>query len=122
MRRELVTVSPDESVREAVKRMVENNVGSILVVDEEGRLLGIFTERDLARLVASGADLEQPVSKYMSRKPLTASPEEPVSKVASKMVEHWLRHLPVVDEEGRLVGILSIRDVLRAILAFEAFP
>ncbi len=122
MKTSLVTAKPDEPVREVVKRMVEHNVGSVLVVDDEGRLVGIFTERDLARLVAEGGSLEEPVSKHMSKKPLTAAPEEPVSKIASKMVEHWLRHIPVVDEQGKPLGVISIRDVLRAILAFEAFP
>ncbi len=118
----LVTAKPDEPIRTAAKRMVENRVGSILVVDEQGRLIGIFTERDLARAVAEGIDLDEPISKVMSRRPVTGHPDEPVTKLASKMIEHWLRHIPIVDEQGRPVGVVSIRDVLRAITSFEAFP
>ncbi|AEM39071.1 putative signal transduction protein with CBS domains [Pyrolobus fumarii 1A] len=118
----LVTARPEEPVREVVKRMVEHSVGSVLIVDDEGRLAGIFTERDLARLVARGASLEEPVSKYMSRSPVTASPDEPLAKIATKMIEHWLRHIPVVDEQGRPLGVISIRDVLRVIASFESFP
>ncbi len=118
----LVTAKPDEPIRVVVKRMVENRVGSVLVVDEEGRLVGIFTERDLARAVAEGVDLDEPVSRVMSRRPVTGSPDEPLSRLASKMIEHWLRHIPIVDENGRPVGMVSIRDVLRAVASFEAFP
>ena len=118
----LVTAKPSESILDAVKKMHEHGVGSVLVVDEEGRLVGIFTERDLVHVLAEGVPLETPLSKVMRKNPVTASPEEPLSKIASKMIEHWLRHIPVVDEEGRPLGMISIRDVLRAISSFETFP
>ncbi len=122
MKTHLVTAKPSDTILDAVRRMHEGRVGSVLVVDEEGRLVGIFTERDLVRVIAEGVPLDTPLEKVMSRHPVTASPDEPASKIASKMIEHWLRHIPVVDEQGRPLGVISIRDILRAISSFETFP
>ena len=118
----LVTVRPGASVREAAIAMHRANVGSVLVVDEEMRLLGIFTERDLVRVVATGIPLDTPVERVMTTKLVTASPDESIAMVASKMIEHGIRHIPVVDESGRLVGIISIRDVLRHVVASGSWP
>ena len=118
----LVTVPPTASIREAVERMYRANVGSVLVVDGEGRLLGIFTERDLVRVVATGVNLEERVERVMTTRLVTASPDESLAMVASKMIEHGIRHIPVVDETGRLVGIVSIRDVLRHVVASSPWP
>ncbi|GAB6148811.1 CBS domain-containing protein [Stetteria hydrogenophila] len=123
MRREgLLTVSPDTRVIDAVKAMYERGVGSVLIVGPDGRLEGIFTERDLVRLVATGGDLEGRIGDYMTRNPAVVRPEDPLPLAASKMVEGGFRHLPVVDNTGRLVGLLSDKDVLRAILASGAWP
>jgi len=119
----LVTASPSETVLDAVRKMFENNVGSVLVVDGEGRLVGIFTERDLVKLVAKGVDVSSvKLEEVMTRKLVTARPGDPLPMVASKMVEHGIRHIPVVDEEGRLVGIISIKPVLRHVLASCSWP
>ena len=110
-----VSLPPTASVREAVKLMKDKNIGSILVV-EEARLVGIFTERDLVRLVAEGADLDKPLSEVMTKNPITVSPEEPLVVAVAKMVEHNIRHLPVVDSKGTVIGMLSIRDVIKHVL------
>ncbi len=121
-RDKLVTVSPSATVKEAAMRMYEAGVGSVLIVDEEMRLLGIFTERDLVRIVATETPLDTPVSRVMTTRLVTASPDESLAMVASKMIEHGIRHIPVVDESGRLIGIVSIRDVLRHIVASGSWP
>ncbi len=118
----LVTVTPSDTIREAAKRMYSANVGSVLVVDDKGTLLGIFTERDLVRVVATGVSLDERVEKVMTTKLVTASPDESLAMVASKMIEHGVRHIPVVDEAGKLVGIVSIRDVLRYVVASSTWP
>lgn len=118
----LLTVSPDDKVLDVVKSMYERGVGSALIVGPEGGLVGIFTERDLVKLVASGGNLEGKVGEYMTRNPVTAKPEDPLPLVASKMIEGGFRHMPVVDESGKLVGIVSIRDVLRALVASGSWP
>lgn len=118
----LVTATPGERVIDAVRKMYENNVGSVLVVSREGRLVGIFTERDLVKVVAEGVPLDTRLDKVMSRDLIVARGDEPIALAGSKMIERWIRHMPVVDSEGRPVGIISIRDVLRSLLSSSTFP
>ncbi len=117
----LVTASPQEKIIDVVRKMHENKVGSVLIVDDH-KLVGIFTERDLVRIIAEGGKLDQPVGNAMSRNLIVVSPQDSIAIVASKMIEHWIRHIPVVDKEGKPIGIISIRDVLRHIVASSTFP
>jgi CBS domain-containing protein len=110
MRVKLVTAKPDESAGEAIRRMLESNIGSI-VVCEENVPVGIFTERDVLRLAGEGADFEQtPLSQVMTPRPLTIGSGDNILDAAQLMAARKLRHLPVV-EDGNLIGIVSMRDV-----------
>ena len=110
MRVKLVTARPDESAGEAIRRMLESNIGSI-VVCEESVPVGIFTERDVLRLAGEGADFDStPVSQAMTPRPLTISSGDNILDAAQLMAARKLRHLPVV-EDGNLIGIVSMRDV-----------
>ena len=122
MTRDLVTVSPSTSVRDAAKKMFERKVGSVLVVGDDGKLLGIFTERDLVKVVAEGKPLDAPVSEVMSRDLIVAKEGDSIASVANRMLEKWIRHMPVIDDSVRPIGIVSIRDVLRYIAASGSFP
>ncbi len=108
-----VTARPDEPVIAAVLRMAELGIGALPVVDESGRLVGIFTERDLlVRVVAKRLDPEKVlVGTVMTPNPVTIGPNEPVEEALRIMNKIRARHLPVVDENGRLIGIVSIRDI-----------
>lgn len=117
-----ICTGPETSVRRAAQIMADHNVGSVLVVDEEKRLLGIFTERDLTRLVARGENLDKPLKDAMTPNPVTAHPDDPLPLIAHKMIEHNVRHIPVVDDQGRVLGVISIRQVLRQIMAREEWP
>jgi CBS domain-containing protein len=110
-----VSLPPTASVREAAKLMKTKNIGSVMVIDE-GRLVGIFTERDLVRLVAEGGDLDKPLAEVMTTNPVTVKPDDPLVLAVAKMVEHNIRHLPVIDEKGTPIGMLSVRDVIKHIL------
>ena len=102
---------PRASVREACRLMAEHRCGSVLVVDD-GRLLGIFTEGDaMERVVACGRDPDRtPLAEVMTGEPDTIGPNAPVDDVIRRMDEFGYRHLPVVD--GRqVIGVLSIRDL-----------
>jgi CBS domain-containing protein len=104
------TCTPADSVREASRVMAEHNVGSILVV-EEGRLIGIFTERDVVRRVLGPAldpDATR-VGDVMTRDPDTIAPGESVNDAIRRMDEFGYRHLPVVEGQD-VVGVLSLRD------------
>ncbi len=104
---------PQECLADAAARMRDHGVGALVVIDDE-TLLGILTERDLLRAMAEGlAPRVTPVSSYMSTAPVTAGPDEDVATAARLMVEHEIRHLPVV-EGGRVLGVVSVRDVLVA--------
>ena len=110
MRVKLVTVRPEEPAGEAIRRMLEGNVGSIVVV-EENVPVGIFTERDVLRLAGDGADFDAtPVGRVMTPRPLTIGAGDTIIDAAQLMAARKLRHLPVV-EDGNLVGIVSMRDV-----------
>lgn len=106
------TIGPDETVFEAIRRMDAADVGALMVV-EEGRLLGVLSERDYARkvILKGRASRETAVRTIMSRKLVRVRPGQSVAEAAQLMTRHGIRHLPVV-ERGRLLGVLSIRDVL----------
>lgn len=108
----LTVLDSDDTVRSAAKRMVERNIGAAAVVDE-GKLSGIFSERDLmARVVAPGLDPDRTtVGTVMTRELVVIEPEADIDSALQKMHAINSRHLPVV-EDGKLVGILSIRDLL----------
>jgi CBS domain-containing protein len=107
----VVSVRPDETVGLAIARMLEENVGSVAVCDGD-RLVGIFTERDVLRLAGDGADFHGlPVAEVMTKNPITATPDVDIVDAAHLMGERRIRHLPVV-QDGNVLGIVGIRDVL----------
>jgi len=111
MRVRLVTARPDESAAEAIRRMLDAGVGSVVVVDDN-EPVGIFTERDVLRLAGDGVDFETVrLRTAMTRNPLTVAADVAILEAAQLMGERRLRHLPVV-QDGMLVGMVSMRDVL----------
>jgi CBS domain-containing protein len=117
-RERLIIAPPEFTVEEAARLMWDNGVGSILIV-KEGKLLGIFTERDLVRVVATKRSTWEKLENVMTKNPLTLKPNEPLSKAAILMSEKGFRHIPVVDEKNELVGIISARDVARHYAEFS---
>ncbi|HIG73671.1 MAG TPA: CBS domain-containing protein [Bacteroidetes bacterium] len=111
--RSLVTIPPDATVFEAIGRMVESNVGSILVMDDED-VRGIFTERDYLRRIAleGRTSRETRVEEVMTRDLVTVTPDTAVSECLALMTERKIRHLPVL-HAGHLVGVVSIGDAVR---------
>ena len=113
--RHFLTTTPEKSVRAVAAHMRDNNDGVVLVVaPEDGKLLGICTERDLAfKVLAAGLDASTtPVSSIMSANPQTIHPEKPFGHALHIMHEGGFRHLPVVLPDGRPIGVLSSRDAL----------
>jgi CBS domain-containing protein len=105
-----VACSADTPLREAVRRMHEQHVGSIVIVDETARPSGIFTLRDLRRVVADGESLEQPISALMTQCPFHLSPDASAFDAALAMTERHIAHVCLVQDE-RLVGVVSERDL-----------
>jgi len=112
--RHVVSLGPDASVHEAACVMTHANVGSVLVIDASGTMLGILTERDLmTRVLAKALDpAATPVAKVMTRHPQCIAPDAHVADAVLVMIERGFRHLPVVTHEGRILGVFSVRDAL----------
>ena len=118
MSKDVIALSEDDTVADAVKAMSERGVGSVVITDAEGRPVGIFTERDLMKKVcAKGLDPSRvPLGDVMTRHPLVARENWTAAKALEVMAYYGFRHLPVVDEHGKLVGIVSIKDVVKSIV------
>ncbi len=113
MTKKVECIGPDIKVWEVAKKMGRERIGSV-IVKKEGKPWGIFTERDLlTKVIYSGADLEDPVSKYTSAPLVKISPEYSIHKAAITMAQKHIRRLPVF-KEGRLVGIITARDLVEA--------
>jgi CBS domain-containing protein len=114
-------VTPEDTVLTALHLMAEKNIGAVLVV-AEGRLQGILSERDYARrMVLHGkSSSETSVREVMTTEVITVQPGWSSSECMALMTEKHIRHLPVLDE-GRLIGIVSIGDVVRAVVSEQAF-
>lgn len=113
----LLTAPPTATVREAVERMAERRVGAILVVDD-GKLVGIFSERDaMQRVLAVGLDANRtPLSEVCTHELRVVERKAPVKECVDLVKRHGVRHVPVVDADGKPVGILSSRDFLSYVI------
>lgn len=118
MTRDLLTVTPEERLAAAARKMAERGVGAVVVL-EAGRLTGILTERDVLKAVAAGETDEATVGDRMTRHPETVESTDSTDHAAALMIHGGFRHLPVVDH-GEVKGILSIRDLMRVALEDRA--
>lgn len=118
----IYSISPGQPVSEAVGAMVQNNIGSLVVKNDEGRMIGIFTERDVLRaLDKMGCNLMQArVDELMTRQVIVGSPEDTVDYVRGVMTENHIRHLPVM-EGNELLGVITFHDVAKACLSENNF-
>lgn len=112
---EVATVPPKISVTGLLEDLARHNVGALVVVDESGTLVGIVSERDVVRRLneRGAALLTAPVSEIMTTGVVTCEPSQGVDRLAEIMTERRIRHMPVV-ENGRLIGIVSIGDVVKS--------
>ncbi len=113
-RRHVVSLGPNASVHAAACVMTRANCGSVLVIDQGSRLLGIVTERDLmTRVLAKALDPNTtPLSRIMTPNPQCVRPELKVADAVLIMIERGFRHLPVLDDSGRIMGVFSVRDAM----------
>jgi CBS domain-containing protein len=113
-------VAPSQTVAEAVALMREHGVGCLLVCQGD-KVVGIFTERDLLRrILAAGKPLSLPLAECMTPNPVVVHPKEPVAAAVRRMVDGGYRHLPVVDDQGRPLGVLSVKRIVHYLV--EHFP
>jgi CBS domain-containing protein len=122
MRTEVIEVAPEDTLGEVAERMSAVNVGAVVVKDY-GRLIGILTERDMLKAMAARVHTsEARVRQWMTEDPLTAATEMDVEEAAQVMLGHNFRHLPVVDDAGAVVGLVSLRRVVAATKAAAQNP
>ncbi|MFE3187636.1 CBS domain-containing protein [Nocardia sp. NPDC059240] len=111
----VVTIAPDATVRELLRVLSAHNVGAVVVSADGAAISGIVSERDIVRrLHSQGASLlDAPVSSIMTAAVHTCSPDDQVETLNATMTQHRIRHLPVL-HEGRMVGVVSIGDVVKS--------
>ena len=115
------SIAPDASVFEAVQLMADKRVGALMVI-ERNELVGVISERDYAReiVLKDRVSRDTPVSAIMTRRVLYVRPDQTLDECMALMTEKNLRHLPVLDN-GRLVGVISIRDVIKDLISEKEF-
>lgn len=110
----IVTISPEAGVRELIATLAEHNIGAVVVTGPEGRLEGIVSERDVVRrLHHDGTVINNDVRSIMTAQVHTCAPDDDLDDVMQTMTRERFRHVPTVDDEGRVVGIVSIGDVVK---------
>ncbi len=111
------SIGPDAAAFDALKAMAEKNVGSLMVIDKEGKLIGMFSERDYARkgILLGKSSKESRVEDYMSTDLYTVSPEATTLDCMALMTGKFIRHIPVLDH-NKIVGIVSIGDIVNTII------
>lgn len=108
----LHTVTPETLVEDAGEVMLENNIGSVIVVDDENQLEGILTKTDFVRIVAESRPKAQTsVSRYMTTDVVTVSAQDTIREAADAMIERDIHHLPVIDETEGVIGIITTTDL-----------
>ena len=108
----VVTIGPQQPLKEVARLLAEHNIGALVVVNEAGKLVGIISERDIIRAAARLEDaLSRPVKQAMTEEVIVGIPNDDLKAVAHAMTDKGFRHLPIMDEGG-LVGIISMRDIV----------
>jgi len=121
MRKDVVKSKSDISIKEAAIILQRRRIGSIVIVDDEDKCVGIVTERDIIRSIAHNMPLETQISRIMTANPITVGLDSSIAEVKAIMVNHRIRHVPVVDSENKVVGIISARDLLEGLMGIPTF-
>ena len=111
----VVTIGPDNTIRDALATLAKHNFGALVVVDDENKPIGIISERDIVRLAAKNEELFPiPINEVMTKNVITGIRQDELKAVANTMTEKRIRHLPIVDDQDKLIGIISIGDIVKA--------
>ena len=108
----VITTEEERTIGDAIKILFERHVGALVITDDKGKCKGIFTERDALRSVAKKVPLDTNLRNVMSKNVVTLREDASFAEAKRLMVLHGVRHLPVVDNKGKLVGMLTLRRIL----------
>jgi CBS domain-containing protein len=117
------SIQPNDTVFDALSVLVNKNVGALVVLSENDKVLGIFSERDYARrvILKGRASKETLIREIMTENPFTVSEDDSIQDCMVKMTDKHIRHLPVTDDQHRLVGMISIGDVVKYVIDEQQF-
>lgn len=115
MSSDLVTVRPEASIDQAIELLLREQISGLPVIDDDGRLVGLITEFALLAVAYDRRVKNHTVSNYMTRELITVEADDPISRVADLCIVHRVRRVPVM-QDGRLVGVIARRDVLRTLV------
>lgn len=121
MAENVVMTKEETTIEDAVKLLFKKHAEALVIIDDGRKCKGIFTERDILRIVAKKVPLDTHLKEVMSKNVLTVKKEDSFAKARRLMVLHSIRHLPVVDEKGYLVGMLTIRKILDELVGIPTF-
>jgi CBS domain-containing protein len=110
--RPLTTIAGDNTILAAAKLMVKNNIGLLVVTHSDGKLAGVISERDIIRVGAEGGSLETSINEICTKNVVTVGANADVAEAAKAMNKHRIRHVVVVDEAQKPVGVVSMRDLV----------
>jgi CBS domain-containing protein len=116
VRRKPITISGEATIHDVVKIMAEQNIGFLVVV-ENGRMVGVLSERDVVRSLAERGNLSVKVSDICKRDIIMLQADATLEEAAEKMGKHGIRHIVVVNKSGELVGVVSVRDLIQELYA-----
>jgi CBS domain-containing protein len=119
MTTDLVTVRPDASIEDAIEMLLSQSISGLPVIDEDGRLVGVITEFALLAVAYDKRVKNHTVSQHMTREVITVDVNDPVSRIADLCIVHRVRRVPVM-QDGRLIGVIARRDVLRTLVESSA--
>ena len=108
----VITASPSKTVKKIIEILYKKHIGCVISIDENKKCVGIFTERDAIRLVAEDVELDQPLGNVMTKNVITIQEDSSINEIRKTIQTHNIRTLPVVNQENKLVGLLSVRSVL----------
>ena len=119
MCKKVITAKEDITIQAAIQLLNDRHVGSIIVLDDEEKCIGVFTERDAIRVAATKFPTDQPLGKIMSRHVVTMPIEGSFDEAKRLMLSHNIRHLPVTDQTGKLIGLFSLRAFFDEVLGIQ---
>jgi CBS domain-containing protein len=108
----VVTAKKNITVKDAIKILFKRHIGAIVVTNDEKKCVGIFTERDAIRVVAQNIPLDTSLEEVMTKNVVTVREDATFEEARRKIIDHKIRHLPVVDSNGKLLGLIAVRQIL----------